>query len=407
MADPFADAKARLKEMNSYLSLSKEEYNYLTKPAKINKAELKIGNDKLPAWRIVFNNALGPGKGGIRFHPDVCEEEVTALSFWMTLKNSLLGLPYGGAKGGVKFNPKDKDDKYLQKVSRLYIDAFYKEVGADKDIPAPDVYTNPQTMSWMLDQYEKKVGHHEPGMITGKPHVLGGLNLRSDSTARGGFIILKELLHHFRDLGKRPTVAIQGFGNAGMNIAKMLYQDGFKVIAVSDSKGGIFNKQGLNINSVIETKNTHRSVINSEEQQITNGELLEIETDILILAALENQVTAKNADRIRAKVIIELANGPVDLAADKILHKKGVKVVPDILANAGGVVVSYFEWAQNKAGNIFDEEFLEKKLYSMMEEAWHRVYELHLELKDADLRMAAYVIAIRRVLKAARLRGRI
>lgn len=407
MADPFSDAKERIREMDKHLHLSREEFAYLTKPVKINKTELKIGKEKLPAWRILYNNALGPGKGGIRFHPDVSQEEVMALSFWMTLKNSLLGLPYGGAKGGVKFNPKDKDDKYLQKVSRLYMDAFYKVVGADKDIPAPDVYTTPQIMGWMLDEYEKKVGHHEPGFITGKPHVLGGLNLRSDSTARGGFIILKELLHHFKGLKKRPTVAIQGFGNAGMNIAKMIYQDGFKVVAVSDSRGGIYDASGLNINSVIEIKNSHKSVTDSPGKKISNEELLELDADILILAALENQITAKNAGNVKAEVIIEVANGPVDRAADKILYKKGIQVVPDILANAGGVVVSYFEWAQNKAGNIFDEEFFEKKLYTMMEDAWHRVYELHLELKDADLRTAAYVLALRRVLEAAHLRGRV
>jgi glutamate dehydrogenase/leucine dehydrogenase len=324
----------------------------------------------------------------------------------MALKNSLVGLPYGGGKGGVKFNPKKKSRDYIDKVSRAYIDAFYKHLGENIDVPAPDVYTNPEIMGVMLDQFEKKIGQHQPAMITGKPLELGGLALRSDSTAKGGFIIIKELLHHIEGISAKPTVAIQGFGNAGLNIAKMLFADGFKIVAVSDSSGGIYDKSGIDISKAIDLKNSGTSATDFAGEKISNAELLELPVDILVLAALENQITTKNADNIKAKNIIELANGPVDFAADEILWKKKILVVPDILANSGGVIVSYFEWAQNKTGNILEPEFLEKKLFDMMENAWHQVYELFQDRADLDLRTAAYSIAIDRILRATRARGR-
>ena len=403
----FDSIKKRIAIIQPMMGLSKEEVKLILQPVAIRKTVLKVGKENLSSWRIIHNQAIGPGKGGIRFHPDVNEDEVRSLAFWMALKNSLVGIPYGGAKGGVKFNPKGKDDKYLEKVSRSYIDAFYKYLGQDKDIPAPDVYTSPKIMGWMLDEYEKKVGHHEPGMITGKPLSLGGCELRGDATAHGAFIIIKELLHHV-PISKRPTVAIQGFGNAGANLAKMLYKEGFKVLAVSDSRGGIYDPKGLDIQNVEEAKNGAGSVVDYKEGKvISNEELLEMDVEILALAALENQITKKNAAKVKAKYIVELANGPVDEEADEILHSKKIMVVPDILANSGGVVVSYFEWAQNRAGNILDLEYLEKKLFDIMESAWHRVYELYMEKKNTDLRMAAYMIAIRRIIDAERARGNI
>lgn len=401
----FQTIKERIAALRPVLKLSSVEEDFLLKPKRVKKVSLQIGDENLQAWRVLYNDVLGPGKGGIRFHADVSEDEVTSLSFWMMLKNSLVGLPYGGAKGGVKFNPKGKDKNYLEKVSRAFIKELYPYLGENKDVPAPDVYTNSEVMAWMLDEYENIIQEHQPAMITGKPLELGGISLRSDSTARGGFIIIKEMLHHVKSLSKTPTVAIQGFGNAGANIAKMLYEDGFKVMAVSDSRGGVYSKAGLNISNVLKMKKENGSVTGAGEKDISNKELLELPVDILILAALENQITKDNAEKIQAKNIVELANGPIDFDADKILSKRSIPVVPDILANSGGVIVSYFEWAQNKAGNIFDDEFLEKKLYKMMEDAWHKTYEFYLSTNDLTLREAAYAIAIKRIIAAAKLRG--
>ncbi|MEI8061658.1 MAG: Glu/Leu/Phe/Val dehydrogenase [Candidatus Berkelbacteria bacterium] len=406
MKDVFDGVTGRLAHIKQRIGLSDSEVKALLEPERISRATLKIGSDNLPAWRVAFNTNLGPAKGGIRFHPEVSEGEVKSLAFWMALKNSLVGLPYGGGKGGVKFNPKGKSKDYIDKVSRAYVDAFYKHLGENIDIPAPDVYTNPEIMGVMLDQFEKKIGQHQPAMITGKPLELGGLALRSDSTAKGGFIVIKELLHHIEGISAQPSVAIQGFGNAGLNIAKMLFADGFKIVAVSDSSGGIYDKSGIDINKAIDLKKSGTSAIDFVGAKITNEELLELPVDILVLAALENQITAGNADKIKAKNIIELANGPVDFAADEILWKKKILVVPDILANSGGVIVSYFEWAQNKTGNILEPDFLEKKLFDMMEAAWHRVYELFKDRNDLDLRTAAYSIAIDRILRATSARGR-
>lgn len=399
----------RFDDLKSLINLNEQEVEYLLTPKQISHSEIEVDGKKFPAWRIISNRALGPGKGGIRFHPEVSEDEVRSLSFWMSLKNSLLELPYGGAKGGVKINPKEYDNVFLEKVSRAYIDAFYKVLGQDKDIPAPDVYTNPQTMSWMLDQYEKNIGQHQPAMITGKPVELGGMALRSDSTAKGAYIVISELVKTL-DLNKKDlSIAIQGFGNAGLNVAKMLFADDFKITAVNDSQGGTSNNDGINITELVKFKEEYGIVSTfSENKAISNDELLESEVDILILSALENQITEKNADKIKAKYIIEIANGPVDYQADKILFEKGIIVVPDILANSGGVLVSYFEWSQNRTGNILDEKYLSDLLQEKMVRAWNNVYNKHLEFdKKIDLRTSAYILSVERIVKAEKLRGNI
>ncbi len=402
----FQGIKKRIENISEFMNLNEKEINLLLQHKKINHAVLNVDGEEYDAWRIIHNNALGPGKGGIRFHPEVSEDEVKSLSFWMSLKNSLTGLPYGGAKGGVKVNPKLLDKKQIEKISRKYIQAFHENLGQDKDIPAPDVYTNSEIMSWMLDEFEKINKKHEPGMITGKPIELGGIVLRADSTSKGGVIVLKELMKKINKKPEETTIAIQGFGNAGMNIASMLDNEGFKIISVSDSKGGIITKEKLNIKEVIEIKNQKNSVTEYPENKISNQELLEIETDILILAALENQITKENAKNIKAKYILELANGPITEEADKILLNKKIIVIPDILANSGGVVVSYFEWLQNKIGNILEEEFLKDKFNKIMIQAFDKVYNLYQENNQTlDMRSAAYVIAIKRILKAEKSRG--
>ncbi|MFA5644107.1 MAG: Glu/Leu/Phe/Val dehydrogenase [Patescibacteria group bacterium] len=405
----FQNIVHRFDDLKSLMKLKDEEIKYLLEPQKVSSANLKIDGQEFPAWRIISNQALGPGKGGIRFHPGVNEDEVKSLSFWMSLKNSLLELPYGGAKGGVQFNPKDHDEAFLEKVSRAYIDAFYQVLGQDKDIPAPDVYTNSQIMSWMLDQYEKNIGEHQPGMITGKPVELGGIALRSDATAKGAYFVIKELIKTLEIENKKLTVAIQGFGNAGLNIAKMMYEGDFEIVAVNDSKGGIYNQAGINITELIKFKEEYGVVSAfSDYQAISNDELLEAEVDILILGALENQITQENAKNIKAKYIIEIANGPVSYEADKVLFEKGIIVVPDILANSGGVLVSYFEWSQNRTGNILDEDYLIKLFKDKMVQAFHNVYNKYLEFdKKIDLRTSAYILALSRIIKAEKLRGRI
>ncbi|MFA6278522.1 MAG: Glu/Leu/Phe/Val dehydrogenase [Candidatus Paceibacterota bacterium] len=403
------DNLKRLNDIQKIASISNTDMAVLLDPVQVNYTELSIKGNRYPAWRIVYNRALGPGKGGIRFHPEVDEDEVKSLAFWMALKNSLADIPYGGAKGGVCFNPKDADKAELEEVSRKYIQAFHTYLGQDKDIPAPDVYTDSQIMSWMLDEFEKQVGHHEPGMITGKPVELGGIAMRGDATAQGGYLIAKKMVETFLAGKKNLSVIIQGFGNAGLYMAEKLHQDGFKIVAVSDSKGGIYDKKGLNIPGLIECKRKGRQVCEYEAgEKVTNAELLELPADILVLAALSNQVTKANAGNIQAKYIIELANGPVDYDADGILEANKKVVIPDILANSGGVIASYFEWAQNRTGQILEEDYLRSLLEKKMKDNWQRMYEVFQEKKGSvTLRQAAYILAVNRILSAEKLRGRI
>ncbi len=399
--------KKRIERIKSLIDLSEDEVKLLTSFKRISKTELEINGKRYSAWRIVHNDALGPGKGGIRFHPNVCEDEIKSLAFWMSLKNSLIGLPYGGAKGGIAVNPKELNQNEIEEISRAYIRAFHNVLGQDKDIPAPDVYTNPKVMGWMLDEFEKIKQRHEPGMITGKPIELGGCKIRDTATAKGGFIVFNEFL---KTIDKKPTettAAVQGFGNVGMNIATMLHETGLKIVAISDSSGGIYDENGLDILKMKEIKIRGQSVTNIENiKKITNEELLELDVDFLIPAALENQITKDNVNRINARYIFEMANGPVSEDADVILHNKGIMVIPDILANAGGVAASYYEWVQNMSGNIFETNYLENRLERTMIDSFHRVYEFFEKNKESmDVRTAAHIIAIKRILAAEKIRG--
>lgn len=401
----FHHVQTFLKKIATLANLSTAELHCLQTPNHIHKAELQVNGKKYPAYRVQFNNARGPYKGGIRFHPEVDEDEVKSLAFWMSLKTAVADIPLGGGKGGITVDPKSLSEKEIQELSRAYVHAFHSHLGSDIDIPAPDVYTNGQIMAWMLDEYEKQNGFHDPGMITGKPLELGGSLVRDIATALGGVYVLEEAITKLKLKGKR--VAIQGFGNAGMNAAKLLSDSGFTIIAVSDSKGGIYQASGLKINEVIDIKEKTGSVQNySSGKKISNDELLTLDCDILIPSALSGVITEKNAEAIRAKIILELANGPTTPLADEILHRKKILVLPDILANAGGVTVSYFEWVQNKSNYYWKEDEVRERLREKMVAAFHQLWDSFQDQKY-DFRTATYIHAIQKILAAERLRGRI
>lgn len=367
----------------------------------------------ISAFRIQYNDALGPFKGGIRFHQSVNAEEVGELAFLMSLKTSLVGLPYGGAKGGIKINPKELSEGELERVSRGYIDEIHKIIGPNQDIPAPDVNTNPKIMGWMMDEYEKLSGTKAPGAFTGKPLAIGGSKGRDTSTARGGFYILEE--KYKNEDKSKLTVAIQGFGNAGSVVAKMLSDVGFKIIAVSDSSTGIIDESGLNVEDLIAHKNSTKNIQNKTTgfdsfdekiKRITNEDLLELDVDVLIPAALGGVITEKNADKIKAKVILELANAPIMPEVDYILLKNNTEIIPDILANSGGVIVSYLEWVQNIQNYYWEEDKVNEKLKELILKAYTEVVKEN-EIHNQGYRVSSYIIAIKRILEAEKLRGRI
>lgn len=388
------------------LKLNAKEVELLKTPRRIHKAELKVKMDggelkTFPAFRIQYNDARGPTKGGIRFHPQVSEDEVKSLAFWMSLKCSLANLPFGGAKGGVNVDTKKLSVKEIERVSRSYIQAFYPHISPSYDIPAPDIATNPQVMAWMLDEYEKITQVKSPGVITGKPLALGGSKARDISTAMGAAYIMRQIAKENSMSPESTRVAIQGFGNAGMNLAKILDSWNYKIVAVSDSIGNAYNKDGLDVNDLIMYKNKTGTVKGFAENV---KDVLLVDCDILAPAALENQITEDNADKIKAKYIVELANGPTNPEADKILDAKNIVVVPDFLANSGGVIVSYFEWVQNNTGFYWEEK-------EVLEKLEHYILNAYFDVKKASqdhsqtLRKSALVLAARRIIEAERLRG--
>jgi len=350
-------------------------------------------------FRSQHNNVLGPYKGGIRFHPQVNREEVIALSTLMTLKCSVAGLPFGGGKGGVVVNPRELNPEELEQLSRGYARAISEYIGEWKDIPAPDVNTDSRIMSWMLDEYEKIIKRKSPSAFTGKPINRGGSLGRREATGRGGVISLLTLLEYLENK-KYNTVAIQGYGNVGYHFAKIAQEKGFKIVAVSDSKGGIYNADGLDVVAVKEHKNKTGSVKGFPgAKDISNEELLTSEVDILVPAALENVITDKNAADIRAKIIVEMANGPVTEKAYSILQKREIIAIPDIVANSGGVIVSYFEWAQGLSGYWWTEEEVNRKLEKQIKNSFVRVYRFSQD-NDIDLKDAAVAVALQRIVEA-------
>ncbi len=370
-------------------------------PIRMDNGEVKI----FTGYRVQHTTTRGPAKGGIRYGPNVTLDEVRALAMWMTWKTAVMNLPYGGAKGGIRCNPRELSINELEKLTRRYVYAIKDFIGPFEDIPAPDVNTGPREMAWIMDTYSMLVGRTEPAAVTGKPIELGGSLGRVEATGRGVMITVREALKVLGFKAGGATVAIQGYGNVGYHAAKTAYEWGFKVVAVSDSKGAVFSSDGINPDEALKHKRATGSVVGLKGcRTITNEELLELDVDVLIPAAVEGVITRENADRINAKVIGEGANGPVTPEADRILGEKGIFIIPDILANAGGVTVSYFEWVQGITREWWDLETVRRKLEDKMVSAFYEVYMLS-RSKEVSMRKAAYMIAVERVAKATKLRG--
>ncbi len=410
-ANPFTIAQIQLDKAAKMLNLDPAVHQVLREPLRELHVSLPVKMDDgtvkvFKGFRVQYNNARGPSKGGIRFHPSETIDTVRALAAWMTWKCSVADIPLGGGKGGIICNPKEMSCGELERLSRAYIDQVGRFIGPEKDVPAPDVYTTPQIMAWMMDEYSKITGYNAPGVITGKPLAIGGSEGRGDATARGGMHTIREAAKHLKiDLSK-ATVAVQGFGNAGQYAATLCSELlGSIVVAVSDTKGCIYNEEGFDTKALVEHKLATGSVINFPgAKSISNDQLLELDVDVLIPAALEGVITSANADNIRAKIVCELANGPTTPTADEVLYANGVFVIPDFLANAGGVTVSYFEWVQNVTGLYWEEDDVHVKLERKMTKAFSDVLAMSLAHKT-DMRTAAYMVSVKRVADAVKLRG--
>lgn len=409
--NPFENAKKQLKNALQLLKLSNENkiYQILAHPDKVIEVSipLKIGNKikVFTGYRVQHNNARGPYKGGLRYHPTVNLDEVKTLAFWMTMKNAVVDVPYGGAKGGIAINTDRLSKIELEKLTRAFTRKIFEVIAPERDIPAPDVHTTPQVMAWFMDEYSHLRGHYTPGVITGKPIEVGGSAGREEATGLGGYYILKEVLKKRNIDQKNLTIAIQGFGNVGATIGKILYENGYKVVAASGSREGIFNKNGLTIKPICTKEKKVNSIREyKSSKKISNKKLLELDVDILIPAAVENQITSQNAKNIKADIILELANGPTTPEADKILNKKKITVIPDILANTGGVVVSHLEWVQNQTGYYWDFKEVTSRLKKKMTNSFNQVYHQS-HRYNTNLRNAAYIVAVERLAKTIQLRG--
>jgi glutamate dehydrogenase (NADP+) len=420
MADSLlSDAGQRLDQALQYTAISDDAIESLkfpkasltvSIPVRLDDGSLKV----FQGYRVRYDDTRGPGKGGVRYHPNVSLDEVQSLAFWMTFKCAAINLPFGGAKGGITVNPKTLSKLELERLSRGYIDAIADFIGPDVDILAPDVYTNAMIMGWMMDQYSIIKRHMCPAVVTGKPLTMGGSLGREAATALGAFFAIEAILPKFDRVPQTTTVAVQGFGNAGGTLAELLHQAGYRVVAVSDSQGGIYARQGLDIPSIRQTKDASRGIQAvycdgtvcslPDHEVLTNAELLALDVDILIPAALENQITADNAPDVKAQLIFEVANGPITSAADKILDAKGIYVFPDILINAGGVTVSYFEWVQNRNGMYWSMAEVNQSLQGKMVAETEHIWTLAHTLK-ISIRTAAYVHALNRLGEAIDAKG--
>jgi glutamate dehydrogenase (NADP+) len=417
--DVFQDAVARLERLGAAAEVSEELIDSLRAPQQTLEVTLPVRMDDgsrryFRAFRSRYNDTLGPTKGGIRFHPGVTRSEVQALALWMTIKTAVVGLPYGGGKGGVIVDPKALSPMELERLSRAYVRAFADFIGPDTDIPAPDVYTNARIMGWMMDEYETIQRVKAPGVITGKPVRLGGSLGRDEATGRGAYLCIRELARERALVPGETRVAVQGFGNAGYHVARLLQDDGYRIVALSDSKGAIHSEDGFEVESLFQHKQETRALRGVycegsvcqlvDHKQISNAELLELDVDLLIPAALEGVIGPENAARIRAPIIVEVANGPISGEVDEALFERGIQVVPDVLANAGGVTVSYFEWVQNRAGYYWTLDEVRRRLEEIMTSAFAEVWATARRDKRS-LRSAAYATALRRLEEATLAHG--
>jgi len=401
----FSNTIKQVKAAAKILGFTEATVKKLITPKRVlrKKISVKLDNgktQKFEAYRVQFNNARGPFKGGIRFHPKANIDEIKTLALLMAIKCAVVNIPMGGGKGGVTFDPKKYSATEIERLSREWVRAFKNYLGPKKDVPAPDVYTTPQIMSWMMDEYSKLVGKRTPAMITGKPLADGGSEGRDTATGQGGFYILREAVKKLNLKTKGATAAVQGFGNAGYHVAELLHQAGYKLIAVSDSQGGLLNADGLDPEKVMAVKEKQGSVQKAGGgKKITNDQLLTMPCDILVLAALENQVNQKNVNKVKAKIILELANGGIDTTVDEKLRQKNILVLPDVLSNAGGVTVSYFEWYQNLRNLRWTRKQVFMKLEKIMVTSFNQVWVLMNRHKITS-RRAAFVLGIERIVKA-------
>ncbi len=410
VGNPYEEAVKQLQLTAEKLKLEPDILEILKYPQRVLTVSIPVRMDNgrikvFTGFRCQHSSARGPTKGGIRYHPDVTLDEIKALSMWMTWKTAMVNIPYGGAKGGIICNPKEMSQGELERLSRRYFFEISSIIGPERDIPAPDVYTNPQIMAWMADTYEMIKGFSTPGVITGKPLEMGGSEGRIEATARGLSYCIETAVEKLNLDLKSSTSVIQGYGNAGSWAAYFLNEKGSKVIAVSDSKGGILNEDGLNPTAIYEYKKQTGTVVGFEgTETITNEQLLELKCDILVPAALENQITKKNAKNIKCKLIAEAANGPTTIEADDILYRNKILMIPDILANAGGVTVSYFEWVQNLQRYYWTKKRVNEELKQLITKAFEDCYDLSIKEK-VHMRLAAYMLAVNRVATALKIRG--
>lgn len=422
---PFDEYLAHLARAAKILGLSHEELRVLTEPNKVIKKALSVpraqGDMLLSAYRVQFNNARGPYKGGIRFHPGADEQEVKALAATMAVKCAVVNIPFGGGKGGVMVDPKTLSREDTHRVARAFVDAFYEDLGPDRDIPAPDVYTNAEIMGVMVDQYERLRTESALGSFTGKPLALGGIPGRDTATAYGGRVVLHEYLMHKKMDPRHTRVALHGFGNAGATMARLLHDDGFLIVGIADSKGAVMSDAGLDYRRFERIKHEGKALTDlycqgsvCDESKLRDDSVrvgppeavLTMDADVVIPAALDGVITKDVAEALKASVVLELANGPTTAEADTVLQKKNVTVIPDILANAGGVSVSYFEWVAGRAGEIPTRERVNARLEELMKRAWHDVSRVAYE-KQIPLRTAAFVLGVERIIEAERARGRL
>lgn len=406
----FTNAMAQLNRAASKAGLSDSLIEKLKTADAMHSFTLDVEMDdgtkkEFPAYRVQWDRSRGPYKGGFRYYPEVDLDEVKALAFWMTIKCAVVGIPMGGGKGGIMVDPKMLSEDELQRLTRAFARALAPHVGPDLDIPAPDVNTSGREMGWFMDEYEKVVGHAASGVVTGKPLALGGSLGRAEATGRGAFMLLDGLA---RELGiGKGTIAVQGFGNAAYWLASLAAADGWKVVAVSDSKGGIHDPEGLDVDALMERKRKGEKLgAMGVGKPITQEELLALECDVLAPSAIENQITGENADGLRCKAVLEVANGPVTEEGDVILEKRGILAVPDVLANAGGVTVSYYEWVQNLQRESWAEDEVNARLGKVMERAWGNVLDRK-KSHDVTMRDAAFIVALERLEEAMHARGTI